>query len=146
MMEPQVMRYLRREPSGELTKASIQRAVERITARSIRDGRVYFIGEENGGPVKVGFTSAPVEMRLCELQTGNPRRLEVISSFEGNAWDENAVHVALAGDRMCGEWFRRTPRLELLISFTRRGRIGLAIWLQDPDIGIEAAPAPEAQR
>ncbi|QTH19613.1 GIY-YIG nuclease family protein [Rhizorhabdus wittichii] len=70
---------------------------------------VYFIGERRG-PVKIG-TSNDVMRRLCDMQVSYPRRLSVLAVTPGGADIERMYHQHFAGDRMSGEWFRRTPAL-----------------------------------
>jgi len=80
---------------------------------------VYLIahaGEANGnprGPIKVGFSKYP-DKRLLALQTGNPRRLEIVFMFRTPSRDlalysERVFHEVCAKDRLAGEWFDQSP-------------------------------------
>jgi hypothetical protein len=53
---------------------------------------VYFIGEEDDGPIKIGTAKDPV-LRLRDLQTGNPRRLQIEYVLVGDARLEQLLHV-----------------------------------------------------
>lgn len=95
-------------------------------ARDVRDCRfVYFIGEDDDGPVKIGTAKDPVA-RLRGMQTGNPRRLRVEHVLLGDMPIEKLLHefwepYAVASARSAGkpnaapgtEWFRSEVRAEL---------------------------------
>jgi len=72
----------------------------------VSDMGVYWIGTEEGAPVKVGYTaeSTPTA-RLSSLQTGNPARLQVFDFLEGGSRDEKILHASLYGHEISGEWF-----------------------------------------
>jgi hypothetical protein len=78
------------------------------------DGFVYFIGSRAFRPIKVGFSDRPRE-RLADLQTAHPFRLNLLASVTGPFSLEGRLHRVFAADRLMGEWFRRTSRLERLI-------------------------------
>ena len=52
---------------------------------------VYFIGEDEDGPIKIGSAKDPI-LRLRALQTGNPRRLQVEYVLIGGAPLERLLH------------------------------------------------------
>ena len=69
---------------------------------------VYVIGAEPG-PYKIGYARDPA-IRLKELRTGNPHRIEVASSFPMDDLAaarrvEAKSHRSLAAKRLAGEWF-----------------------------------------
>jgi len=73
---------------------------------------IYFItGESEGYPVKIGYTAKNVHKRLENLQVGNPEKLFVIGTTEGNCVYEGVWHREFSQDWVFGEWFRRTDRL-----------------------------------
>jgi hypothetical protein len=75
-------------------------------------GKVYFIQAVNGGPVKIGWTSdEKFQNRLSGLQTGNPYRLQVIGTMEGDQQVERSLHKQFQHLRLCGEWFENTDEL-----------------------------------
>lgn len=52
---------------------------------------VYFIGEPDDGPVKIGVAKCPIA-RLRGMQTGNPRRLKVERALIGDRELEKLLH------------------------------------------------------
>lgn len=92
---------------------------------------LYFIGEPDGGPVKVGI-SLDVAKRLAQLQGGNARRLVIEAAVEiPEGIDplrfEAGIHTVLRFSRMQGEWFGRNPVLEDIRDHLVRD--GVAEWL-----------------
>lgn len=65
---------------------------------------IYVIGSSESSLVKVGISGAP-EARLATLQCGNPRRLSILTTFEGTGEDEKRLHDKLSRYRTVGEWF-----------------------------------------
>ena len=58
---------------------------------------------------KIGFTKKEPNLRLKQLQTGNPLRLELVSCFETKYYTmmETTIHriYELERERSDGEWF-----------------------------------------
>lgn len=94
--------------------------------RIINPAFVYFIGEEDNGPLKIGTAKCPIA-RLRSMQTGNPRRLRIENVLVGDRhieglfhdmWEEFAIfapHNKGKLDARPGtEWFRPEIR-ELLM-------------------------------
>jgi T5orf172 domain len=78
-------------------------------------GLVYFFGHESTGPVKVGFTTnADVRVRLRQLQTGNPDKLDVLGVVPAYARIERSLQRFLDPHSIRGEWFEREAALVLL--------------------------------
>lgn len=73
---------------------------------------IYFIQPENGGLIKIGYTSKEPESRLRELQTGCHEKLIILATEEGSEVDESNLHLQFKSLRVRGEWFR--PSVELL--------------------------------
>lgn len=70
---------------------------------------LYIIAAGKGGPVKIGHSRSP-ESRLTSLQSGNPKRLNLIwtlpfESRDGAKSAERTAHQNLDCLRMEGEWF-----------------------------------------
>lgn len=66
---------------------------------------IYVIQGENGGPVKIGRSSAPYE-RASYLQCGNPYELRVVRCFSGvPSRLERQLHVKLQKYQVRNEWF-----------------------------------------
>lgn len=68
------------------------------------DGWIYFIQEEGGDAIKVGFAN-DVDERLKQLQTGNPRRLILLVAMPGDSAMEAVLHRCWERYRIRGEWF-----------------------------------------
>lgn len=81
-------------------------------------GFVYLIAEtDNDGAVdmlwgygKIGFALDPEE-RIIALQTGNPRKLRLVSYFPGTKDDERAAQQKWHSHNVLQEWFRLGPLL-----------------------------------
>jgi len=71
-------------------------------------GLVYLIRANDTDHYKIGFTTKTPEERRAALQTGNHRKLEVITSWHGTADDERKLHALLGPYRREGEWFELT--------------------------------------
>ena len=76
-------------------------------SRTVRPEYVYMIGNEQGGPTKIGMTRSDPYGRLKSIQTGNPKPLgfrllaEVPDAFAAEA----KLHRHFASKRLHGEWF-----------------------------------------
>lgn len=66
---------------------------------------IYFVQPVGGGPVKIGYTSGPVFVRLKEMQTGSPVPLTVLGVVDGDVRAERRLHARFATSRLHGEWF-----------------------------------------
>lgn len=66
---------------------------------------VYFIREGERGPVKIGYTSGPIEARLACLRIGTSGELRLLTTIRGDIGDEARLHRDLAEHRIRGEWF-----------------------------------------
>jgi hypothetical protein len=91
-------------------------------------GYVYCFRETEGAEryVKVGYSVNP-EKRIAEVQTGNPRILEIVGYFPGTEEDERALHKQFGPSNKLQEWFRPTPALlSLFQGGTHTGRMSCA--------------------
>lgn len=78
----------------------------------------YIYAVAAGDAVKFGITQSGVRERLKSLQTGNPKRLEILGVVEIQTddpqdapWIEKAIHDYCYRDHETGEWFKRTSPL-----------------------------------
>lgn len=76
---------------------------------------VYLISEPDGEMVKVGVARSP-HVRLCTLQTGNPRKLALIFTREMPTREmayqaEFRAHGMLLRWKQEGEWFKIPARI-----------------------------------
>src|SRR5690242_9904012 len=87
-------------------------------------GMIYFLQGKEGTPIKIGYTlnEDTLRVRISSLQTGYPYPLRVIWKIEtGSQQEERSIHRALSADRLLGEWFEFSPRVELFIKCVWRG-------------------------
>ena len=91
--------------------ASVFRAFRPASVKEL----VYFIGAETG-PIKIGITTYP-KLRLEHLQTGSPVPLQIHALVRGGRSLERAYHEYFDRWRLHGEWFDRSPDLELEIRY-----------------------------
>lgn len=72
---------------------------------------IYFIQEGEDGPIKIGSASDP-QVRLGDLQVGNPTELRIVATRAGDARFERYLHRRFVLGRLRGEWFSAdTPGL-----------------------------------
>lgn len=73
---------------------------------------------QNVDVVKIGFTSdGNIYNRIRQLQTGNPRPLQLIELHEFQNVEmakkvEKLLHWSLGGQSVLGEWFQYTDRVK----------------------------------
>ena len=72
---------------------------------------IYFIREEGSNYVKIGSSCNP-ERRIEDIQTSNPRKLELVRMIDGGDRAETILHSIFKKDRVRGEWFRISKELE----------------------------------
>lgn len=93
---------------------------ERVGYAQEETGNLYFIGDKRGGPVKIGFTTAP-EARIKALQSGFPTKLHthlIVSPCIQE--EETAVHKVFSTYRTHGEWFNGHPVWAFISAVRRR--------------------------
>lgn len=61
--------------------------------------------------IKIGYTANDVDQRIAQLQTGNPRELQIVYEYffdtpEMAKQAERMCHVKLREHKISGEWFR----------------------------------------
>ena len=88
---------------------------------------VYAIGQYNNDEklefIKFGVTTEnTLNLRLAQLQTGNPNRLAVINYFKSKNREEafrseNLIHINLKKYKTRGEWFEVNDLTKDLSSF-----------------------------
>jgi fumarate reductase subunit D len=84
----------------------LHRAELALQENGVKTRYVYVISD--GNRVKIGKTTTDPQKRLSTLQTGNPRKLELLHQFECRNPDrlEKYLHKLFASKRERGEWFR----------------------------------------
>jgi len=76
---------------------------------------VYFIGADDGGPIKIGFAKSP-RRRLSMLRSETGRDLRILALRPGGRWEEAGYHLMFYDFRRHGEWFTRCPEIEAEIA------------------------------
>jgi len=73
-------------------------------------GKVYCVGIPDEDRYKIGWTRGSIDKRIAPLQTGNPKKIEVIHLFETDHYlkVESWMHNVHKQKRMEGEWFELT--------------------------------------
>jgi len=66
---------------------------------------IYLIVCYKTNTCKIGCSDSP-EVRLIEIQIGNPFLLELLTTIEGTVTDEKIIHSLFKEYRLSGEWFR----------------------------------------
>lgn len=74
---------------------------------------LYAIGAKTGN-IKIGWSSLPY-MRLTALQTGNPRKLEILAEMYGTFHQEQEIHRFMIAYARGGEWFKRSAEIKSLV-------------------------------
>jgi len=69
-----------------------------------REGWIYFVQAESGGPIKIGF-AADVFARLADLQSASPLTLRLLAGRSAEFWQEKRLHERHKAHRLHGEWF-----------------------------------------
>lgn len=72
-------------------------------------GFIYFITclSSQHYPIKIGWSASMAEMRLGNLQCGNPNLLTVVATLVGTFEDEQKLHRYFGHLHIRGEWFLR---------------------------------------
>jgi hypothetical protein len=107
-------RSQQREWRARLRAAGIKPHAKRMDGA----GGLYFIQEEDHGPIKIGWTKNSPRVRLEDLQVGNPRPPHIVAMMPGTILDETRLHDRFRHLNIRGEWFR--PEADLL-DFIRLG-------------------------
>ena len=84
-------------------------------------GLVYFIRAGNSLNIKIGYTTVGLKKRLKSLQTGNAKKLHMVCSLKGGHRLEKQLHKKFKEDRLCGEWFNLSPKLQTFIEEAHNG-------------------------
>lgn len=82
-------------------------------------GLVYFIASSDGH-VKIGHTRGSIKRRLAALQTASPVRLTLLAASPGSFRLERQLHALFQGQRVLGEWFKRSDHLDAIIELATR--------------------------
>lgn len=86
-----------------------------VLDRRVSAGKcIYVVQPEDRPFVKIG-SATNLLIRLGEIQCGSPERLKVLLVLPGSLRLELAIHRALSGHGVRGEWFQLTPLVQQMI-------------------------------
>ena len=101
-------------PAGSVARYFFDREHEQLK-KGKNPQHVYFIQSIHGGPIKIGI-ARDIDVRLRELQVGNPHPLRVIGILKNAGKKrEGELHQHFLSTRLCGEWFEDTAELRGVI-------------------------------
>lgn len=121
------------------------------TKRTIKNelGSIYFISKLGCSiyPIKIGFSTEDVNVRLVNLQVANPERLCILAIFYSHRSLELELHKLLERFRILGEWFSRSDEV---LGAMNAAKIGTLIaWIDsmsclngDDSDASQSRPAP----
>jgi hypothetical protein len=87
-------------------------------------GLVYVLQAPPLMAVKIGFTRKSrreMHWRVKGIQTGCPYPLKVLARVKALPSQEREAHKLLAADRLTGEWFDWTPRVQAFVAALSKG-------------------------
>lgn len=115
----EIKRYLYHHPDISIRGADrLLRKNERLDGDQIarmHEDKIYVISARGTDFYKIGQTSANVQTRFDELQTGCPYKLEIELKMPGGEDVERRLHQHFADQRHRGEWFefQQLPRQQI---------------------------------
>lgn len=99
------------KPNGNVLRTTIQGYIHRERRKPADESGFLYIAK-NGEFFKIGFSKNP-DVRMRELQTGNPLEVKLIGTVQGSRQLEKAWHVKFSKRRIRGEWFTGLTRSEI---------------------------------
>ena len=124
------------EPEIEGSAGGIYAALYARLAGTMSCGTIYVLSD--GTAVKIGFTMNNPRTRLESCQTGNPRKIELLTTTLGTIEDESRVHRMLSAFRLCGEWFEDCKPVEAVVHAIDRSVNMAALFADIGDAPIAA--------
>lgn len=96
-------------------------------------GYVYLIKEADGDFYKIGHTTKNPETRLKELQTGNPRLLKLIATYQTDNYKhlERLLHETYKKNHYSGEWFIMSLEIEDQFLIECKAKNNTALFLRE---------------
>lgn len=84
---------------------------------------IYFLKERcSDYQIKIGYTNN-IRKRLQDLQSGNPRKLEVMAIIEGDCDFERVLHNHFREYKTTGEWFKPSKSILKYIRAIKKDQI-----------------------
>jgi len=84
--------------------------------------REFIYAITDGHSFKIGWSRNP-ELRMHDLQTGNPRALRIYGTCEGGRKEEKELHETLSAYRGNGEWFKDCPAVRQALLHLRAAHL-----------------------
>jgi hypothetical protein len=114
---------------------------------NVTRGHVYFIGQIDSGPIKIGASANPA-LRIKALQSGSPVPLALLASFASkDCYEaERSLHKQFARARLHGEWFERTEALLRVMDSCRATDRSLDLGVLNPVQAARIVSLVEASR
>ena len=94
-------------------EAKLKNKLEPINISEYTNG-IYFVQKKSGGPIKIGYSSSSIVMRVRSLQTANSQKLNIVGWIDGDRTIEKKLHRKFGDLNKNGEWFYPS---EILIGF-----------------------------
>lgn len=103
-------------------------------------GYVYLIKEVDADFYKIGYTTKKPEIRLKELQTGNPRLLKLVASYHTENYKhlERLLHETYKKNHYSGEWFIMSLEVEDQFLIECNAKNNTALFLREQQVEDEA--------
>lgn len=98
-------------------------------------GFIYFVGAEEVGRVKIGFTHYDPDGRFLALATASPVKLSKIGLMRGTITQEKGLHSRFAAHRFQLEWFHHRDEVAEFIA--AEGRNWASVIREDEDARSE---------
>jgi hypothetical protein len=77
----------------------------------MKPGHLYFLQIEPFGPIKIGWTTGCVSIRMRAIQQASPHELKWLGAVEGPRSLETWAHRKLEPHRLRNEWLNPTPEV-----------------------------------
>ena len=121
----------------------LKKSLEVVSVRDLPNGwqdrvHVYFVAiDGDDTAVKIGRTNTTPEDRVLSLQTAHYRDYVVVASIRLPFRAEREIHRALSADRIRGEWFRRSDKVNRLIDLACAGQHFCFMSEIDADVDVK---------
>jgi hypothetical protein len=111
-----------------------------------QDSYVYFIRSAETGLIKIGYTTQP-EQRFRTLKSKTRETLSFDYLGPGSYQSEQRYHQVFAADRVHGEWFHPSQKLEQWIEMLNRWQVMVDVREEIEEfLDSEAARAEQADQ
>jgi len=70
---------------------------------------IYFIQQGADGPIKIGYTTGTISIRVNQIQTACHEKLTLLGTMDGDANKKRLLHAFFHAHKLHGEWFEPAP-------------------------------------